>query len=196
MRDIFCRNKSPYSTLFDLKDSFSMTSSLHLRWTLYFFPVIGVFKQLCNKWQSICFLNLRDATGFVGNSYRFVNTAVELLRFGGFFGVFGGFFVLFCFFFFVFSFFSSKKPHPFEWACSYSLIGPGPATDLLSSCERQQRVKRQKNRYDPAIYFDYAADPDGQDGKYWCCEMKDMEYLDHLQLLLNLANRNLELQYL
>lgn len=158
-----------------------MTSSLHLRWTL-FFSVTGVFKQLWSKWQSVSFLNLTVITGFVGNSYKFVNTAVELFR-------------IFLGFFFFFLFFLEKNTLP-SGLVHIAWLDPGPATDLLSSCEGQQSGKRQENSYDLAIYFDHARDLDGQAGMYCCCEMKDMDSLDHLWLLLNLANRNLKLQYL
>lgn len=106
-----------------------MASSLHLRW-MGFFPVTGVLKQLYNKWQSICFLNLRNAIGFVGNSYKFVNTAIELLR-------------AFCF---VLVLFFPWKNHPSKWACSYSLTGARsshrPSKQLCRTTEWQEIGKQ------------------------------------------------------
>lgn len=143
----------------------------------HFFSVAGGFKQLCHKWLSTCFLNTRDVMGFVGNSYKVVNTTVKRYQLFGFFP-------------FIF-FFLKKNPIKLG-SFIIGWLGPAPDTDHLSSCEGQQSANRQQNNRDSTIYFDHAKALEGQAGKYCCCKLKDIEYLGHPWLLLNLAGREQE----
>lgn len=72
--------------LFDLEESFSMTSSLHLRWTL--FQLLEGLSNCATNYNQPGFLNIRDVMGFVGNSYKVVNAIVERHQLFSFFSFF------------------------------------------------------------------------------------------------------------